>query len=193
MSPIRLAIALVVALACVPIPESMPVVDEAVKSPSPMPRPELTPDQVVDTQLVALQFNDRPTKDAGIATTFRFASPDNRKTTGPVEKFALIVKGPAYRPLINHRIAGYGLMVVKETLALIRVTVVAADGQAIEYEFRLSKDPASNCWFTDGVIPIPAKPTVDPSKVAQNSQPHRIPCLESFLYLIQPMLSSQSG
>ena len=135
----------------------------------PKPSPELTPGQVIEIQLEALQFNDRPAKDAGIATTFQFASPGNRKATGPLERFTLIVKNPAFRPLINHRIAGYGPLVVKGNLALRRVTVVAEDGQAIDYDFQLSKDPESGCWFTDGVIPVPTKPPIDPSKVAWGS------------------------
>ena len=137
---------------------------------APLPRPELTPGEVVEIQVEALQFNDRGGRDSGIATTFRFASPGNQEVTGPLAHFALIVKAPGYRPLINHRVAGYGAMIVKGGQALRRVTVVADDGQVVEYEFRLSKDPASGCWFTDGVIPVPAEPQIEPGKVA--SSPH---------------------
>jgi hypothetical protein len=130
------------------------------------PHPDLTPAQVVEARVEALQFNDRPTRDAGIATAFRFASPDNRKVTGPLPRFVQIVRAPGYRPLIDHRVAGYGVLVVRGDVALRHVTVIADDGQAIEYEFRLSKDPESGCWFTDGVMPVaPANP-VDPGKVA---------------------------
>ena len=135
---------------------------------APVPKPEWSPGQVVEFQLVALQFNDRPTRDAGIATTFRFASPGNRELTGPLARFTQIVRAPGYLPLIDHRIAGYGDMAVQGNLAIRRVTVVAADGQAIEYEFRLSKDPESGCWFTDGVIPIPKDAPIDPNKIASN-------------------------
>ena len=62
---------------------------------APVPKPELTPEQVVEIQVEALRKNDVPTPDAGIATTFRFASPGNRKVTGPLERFAPIVKAPA--------------------------------------------------------------------------------------------------
>ena len=93
------------------------------------PHPDLTPAQVVEAQVEALQFNDRPTPDAGIATAFRFASPDNRKVTGPLPRFAQIVRAPGYRPLIDHRVAGYGALIVRGDVALRRVTVVADDGQ----------------------------------------------------------------
>ena len=155
----RLALALLLAAST-----STSAADQAAASLA--PRAGLTPGQVVEIQVEALQFNDRPSKDAGIATTFKFASPGNRQVTGPLERFAQIVKGPGYRPLIDHRIAGYGGMIVQGDVAIRRVTVVAADGQAIEYEFRLSRDPASNCWFTDGVVPVPPRPPVDPDKVA---------------------------
>lgn len=139
--------------------------------PSSMPSPELLPAQVVEIQLAALQFNDRPIRDAGIAAAFRFASPENRKVTGPVARFAQIVRAPGYAALIDHRVAGYGVLVVQGDLAVRRVTVVAADGRASEFEFRLSKDPASGCWYTDGVIPIPDQAQAQPGKIAMNAHP----------------------
>ena len=190
MIPKRLAIALLLTLAPISVPA--PGAEKAAKPPTPVPKPELTPGEVVEIQLVALQFNDRPSKDAGIATTFRFASPNNRKVTGPLEKFKLIVTGPLYQPLIDHRIAGYAPTFIKGDAALRRVTVVAADGRAIDYEFRLSKDPDSGCWFTDGVIPIPREDPVDPGKIARSSRfaPSSHP--KSLFYLLQSVLSSQS-
>jgi hypothetical protein len=181
MIPNRLATALLLTLA----PISMPAPgSEKAKPGALVPRPELTPGEVVEIQLAALQFNDRPTKDAGITTTFRFASPGNRKVTGPLEKFTLIVKAPGYLPLINHRIAGYEPTIIRGTVAIRRVTVVAADGQAVDYEFRLSKDPESACWFTDGVIPIPREAPLNPGKIAQSSQFTPSPRLESILCLL---------
>ncbi len=127
----------------------------------PTPRPELGPGDVVWIQLDALRTNDKKGKDAGIAIVFRFASPSNRAVTGPLDHFAEIVKSPGYRPMIGHRVAGVGPLVVVDNLALQRVIIIAADGRALEYEFRLSKDPQTKCWSNDGVVPIPdskAKP-----------------------------------
>ena len=184
MSPQRLVLSSFLVACLIPIAPTVSAVEKPATPAGPMPRPELTPDRVIEIQLEALQFNDRPSRDAGIATTFRFASPGNREVTGPVERFTLIVKGPAFLPLINHRIAGYGPIVVREGLALRRVTVVAADGQALDYEFRLSIDPGSKCWFTDGVIPIPTKAPIDPGKVARSAQTLPSSRLESFLHLL---------
>ncbi len=133
---------------------------------APTPNPDLMPDRVIEIQLEALQHNDVPTRDAGIATTFGFASPGNRKATGPLDRFAQIVKGPGYRPMIGHRIAGYGKLTVAGDTASRRVTIVADDGKAYEYEFRLSKDPESRCWFTDGVVPIPDTGVQDKGNIA---------------------------
>ncbi|HSY80300.1 MAG TPA: hypothetical protein VK807_00975, partial [Gemmatimonadaceae bacterium] len=55
---------------------------------SPHPTPSLSPNQVVEIVLTALQHNDNPQPDAGIATTFEFASPANRLETGPLQRFA---------------------------------------------------------------------------------------------------------
>ncbi len=136
------------------------LIEGPAKDSGPVPNPSLTPAEVVQIQLDALRLNDKPGKDAGIATAFRFASPGNREATGPLENFNRIVRGPGYLPMIDHRIAGTGPIVVVGGVAVQRATVVAKDGRAIEYEFRLSKDPASGCWFTDGVLPVvPPRPT----------------------------------
>ncbi len=151
-----IAALLTVVLLAGPAPTDAPARE---KQAGPVPSPSLSPDQVVRIQLDALRLNDRPAKDAGIAAAFRFASPKNREATGPLDNFARIVRGPGYLPMIDHRIAGTGPMVIVGEVAAQRVTVVAKDGRAFEYEFQLSKDPATGCWFTDGVIPLtPVKP-----------------------------------
>lgn len=59
------------------------------------PDPALDPADAVRIQVQALAENGAD--DAGIALTFRFASPDNRRQTGPLERFVAMVKGPVYR------------------------------------------------------------------------------------------------
>ena len=68
-----------------------------------LPDPALSPAEVIAIQLSALQANDRPQPDAGIAQTFAFAHPDNRRVTGPLPRFAQMIKGPRYELLLNHR------------------------------------------------------------------------------------------
>jgi hypothetical protein len=122
-----------------------------------MPRPELSPEQIVQYQLAVLQHNDDPKLDAGIERAFRFASPSNKEVTGPLEHFVQIVKSPAYSPMLKNRsflILGSEL---KDDQAKITVQVVAAEGRRVTYVFVLSKQHEGefdNCWMTDAVAPL---------------------------------------
>ena len=66
------------------------------------PDPALSPAEVVAIQLNALQANEAAT-DTGITQTWAFAHPDNKRMTGPLPRFAQMIKGPQYRMLLNHR------------------------------------------------------------------------------------------
>jgi hypothetical protein len=121
------------------------------------PRPDkrLTPDQVVRFQMQALQHNDVPRPDNGIATTFAFASPQNRLATGPIEHFTQIVKSPAYFPMLNCRKVTYDPVVIDGDTARQRVHIVGADGSRISYTFILSRQkdgPYAGCWMNDGCV-----------------------------------------
>ncbi|MEC7485917.1 MAG: hypothetical protein VX570_04550, partial [Pseudomonadota bacterium] len=61
-----------------------------------VPDPSIAPEEVVAIQMKALQFNDNPSPDFGIAQTWNFAHPRNRAMTGPLPRFANMLKGPAY-------------------------------------------------------------------------------------------------
>lgn len=121
------------------------------------PRPDLSPEDVVSIQLEALRHNDSPSRDAGIATTFRFASPANRVAAGPLDNFADLVKTSAYRAMINHRRVERGPMHVDGDDARQRVVVYSATGARVPYMFFLSRQhggPCDGCWMTDGVTRI---------------------------------------
>ena len=60
-----------------------------------VPDPSIAPEEVVAIQMKALQFNDNPSPDFGIAQTWNFAHPRNRAMTGPLPRFANMLKGPA--------------------------------------------------------------------------------------------------
>ncbi len=131
------------------------------------PSPALTPAEVVRTQITALKNNDKPRKDAGIATAFRFASPGNRAATGPLDRFILMVKGPLYRPLIDFRTVEYGEMEVKGDAARQIVRVTEGDGKTAVYLFTLTKQkdaPYKDCWMTDGVMRVADQ--AGPAKIA---------------------------
>lgn len=121
------------------------------------PEPELTPRQVVEAQLAAMQHNDDPEPDAGIRTAFQFASPSNREMTGPVERFIEIVKQPGYDALLNHRQSSLSDTTRKGDQARIKVHLIGADGQEAAFVWILSKQggaPYEGCWMTDSVFRV---------------------------------------
>jgi len=67
------------------------------------PNPDIAPLEVVDIQLTGLQNNDNPERDFGIRQTWNFAHPQNRKVTGPYLRFAMMLKGPGFDVLLNHK------------------------------------------------------------------------------------------
>ena len=122
-----------------------------------VPRPELSPQQVVQYQVAALQQNDDPKSDAGIERAFRFASPSNKQVTGPLEKFVQIVKSPAYSSLLYNRSSAIVGSEVNGGQAKVAVKIVAADGREVTYVFALSKQNGghfNDCWMTDAVAPL---------------------------------------
>jgi len=121
------------------------------------PSPDLSPRQVVEAQLAAMQHNDEPEPDAGIRTAFRFASPSNRETTGPVERFIEMVKQPGYDALLNHRQTSLSPTTEKGGQARIKVHLIDAKGQESAFVWILSKQSASpyeGCWMTDSVFRV---------------------------------------
>lgn len=124
-------------------------------SDDPQPSPDLSPEEVVRVQVEALQHNNEPHPDAGIEAAFRFASPANRRATGPIERFTAMVKGPAYGAMLGFERAEYGEMRVESDQAAQRVTLVQPDGRRVSYVFGLSKQSGGEydgCWMTDSVI-----------------------------------------
>ena len=119
------------------------------------PEPELKPNDVVRLQLLAMQQNDD--SDFGIEVTFRFASPANKKQTGPLKRFISLVRNPSYRPLLNHINATFLELTVEEVFAVQDVIITTYNGERIGYRFRLSiqKGPLyPGCWMTDSVTPF---------------------------------------
>ena len=119
------------------------------------PEPKLKPNDVVRLQLLAMQQNDD--SDFGIEVTFRFASPANKKQTGPLKRFIGLVRNPSYRPLLNHINATFIELTVEEVFAVQDVIITTSNGERIGYRFRLSiqKGPLyPGCWMTDSVTPF---------------------------------------
>ncbi len=65
----------------------------ATHFPQTEPDPSLSSQDVVSIQIEALRTNDTPYEDRGIEVTFNFASPTNKRMTGPLERFKVMVRG----------------------------------------------------------------------------------------------------
>ena len=129
-------------------PSSYPVSD------LPTPDPSYGPRAVVDLQLDALANNDDPVENAGIKTAYNFASPANRRATGPLDRFVAMVRGPRYAPMVDHVEAVAGPVERDDRRATRRVTVTGPDGRTVTYRFGLSVRSGGefdDCWLTDSV------------------------------------------
>lgn len=118
------------------------------------PDAKYSPDEVVEIQLAALAENDTPAADDGIRATFKFASPANRRITGPVERFVRMVKNPLYLPLLNHATSEVRKLETTAAVAQRHVLVTDAEGNRATFLWVLSKQPDGpykDCWMTDAV------------------------------------------
>jgi len=123
----------------------------------PEPSPELSPREVVRVQVEALGANDEPYKGAGIEAAFNFASPANKRATGPLERFQTLFDTPAYGPMIDHSGATYSAVQVEGRVAQMGVLLTVKDGEQVGYLFQLSKQtdpPFEDCWMTDAVMRV---------------------------------------
>lgn len=123
----------------------------------PLPDPSYSPAAVIDTQLSALANNDDPVTNAGIKTAYNFASPSNRRATGPLDRFVKMVNGPQYAPMIDHEEAVVGPLEQEGNSAHQRVTLTGPDGRTVTYVFGVSQyagteEMLANCWLTDRVL-----------------------------------------
>ena len=125
--------------------------DEAV---IPQPGVDLLPQDVVRIVVNALANNDQPYADAGIATTFAFASPANKVNTGPLDKFTQMVKNNVYGIMINHVESDFSKVVHDGNDAFQLVQLRGKSGTEIVFAFRLSKQldgEFEGMWMTDAV------------------------------------------
>jgi tetratricopeptide (TPR) repeat protein len=142
-----------------PRTQSLQMMEDLIYQKSdPKPSPELLPEDVVKIQLNALKHNDG--KNHGIAIVYRFASPENRLYTGPLEKFIKMLYNPLYAPMLNYDTEELGKMKKDEQRAEQKVVLIDKNGKAHTYLFLLSKQQEGDyrgCWMTDGVINLTAE------------------------------------
>ena len=133
---------------------------ENVKPEMIKPDPSIDPKDVILIQLKALQTNNLPFEDAGIEQTWEFAHPNNKKNTGPLDRFKSMIKGKSYEMLINH--LDHKVVEIKsaELTVLFEVTVLDKDKTYYKFNWTVEKytaeGPLKGCWLTTIVsAPMP--------------------------------------
>jgi hypothetical protein len=138
------------------------------------PDPVFSPADVVRMQLDALRrFRDDP---LAIAQCYSFASPANRLVTGPLPRFAKMVLGGEYRPLVFQANALVGIPNIRGDRAAVLASVVNEDRNLCIYCFYLSKQTDAthpDCWMTDSVIRVPPMDE-PPTKGDTKQQPESV-------------------
>jgi hypothetical protein len=121
----------------------------------PVPRSDLTPGDVVRTQMEALADNDLPYPDAGIETAYRFMAPDARQFIGSIRHFIDVVNNPIYQCCLRHDGVRYSDVRVRGRHALRALILTNANcGRETGFVFALERQqspPHRHCWMTTSV------------------------------------------
>jgi hypothetical protein len=120
------------------------------------PAENLTAYDVVKIQLTALKNNNKPSKNAGIKQTWIFAHPQNKKFTGPYERFEKMLLSNQYKFLLNHDSHKIKLIMNSKDTYVYNIELISKEKKMYFYKWHLEKsttDQCSNCWFTTIVSP----------------------------------------
>jgi len=124
------------------------------------PNNSISPAEVVKIQLVGLMNNDSKFKDSGIEQTWNFAHPNNKKNTGPLPNFKMMIKGNSYQMLLNH--LSHTITELGRSDKWAQFEVVILDKEKIYHKFNWQVEkltiegPLLDCWLTTMVsTPIP--------------------------------------
>ena len=119
------------------------------------PNTTLKPIDVLTIQLNSLKNNNIPYKDARIEQTWEFAHPNNKKATGPLEKFKKMIYSENYQLLIGHE--NYEIIVLNESknIFVYKVYILSKDKKKYYYIWQIEKvvedGNLKDCWMTTGV------------------------------------------
>ncbi len=116
------------------------------------PAKNLSAYDVVKIQLEALKNNNK--KNDGIKQTWLFAHPDNKKYTGPYERFKSMILGEQYKILLNHSSHKINLISNSPNSFIYGIEIIAKNKKLFFYEWHVQKGNNKNCqdcWFTSAV------------------------------------------
>ena len=112
----------------------------------------ILPAEVIKIQLVGLMNNDKDFKDSGIEQTWNFAHPNNKKNTGPLPNFKIMIKGNAYQMLIDH--LNHTITELGSSDKWAQFEVIILDKNKIYHKFNWQVEkytmdgPLKDCWLT---------------------------------------------
>jgi hypothetical protein len=116
------------------------------------PNINLKPFDVLTIQLNSLQRNNIPYKDAGIEQVWEFAHPDNKKITGPLEKFKEMIYSKNYKMLIDHENSEITILNENSNTSVYKVFILSNDKKKYSYVWHVKKvkqeGDLMNCWMT---------------------------------------------
>ncbi len=116
------------------------------------PNSKINPSEVVKIQLLGLQKNDDGFEDSGIEQTWNFAHPNNKKATGPLDKFKRMIKGNNYQMMINH--ISHTITEIRGNDNMVQFEVIILDNKKIYHKFNwqvekyIEDGPLKDCWLT---------------------------------------------
>tara|TARA_B110000914_G_C15398810_1_gene416136 strand:+ start:455 stop:916 length:462 start_codon:yes stop_codon:yes gene_type:complete len=118
------------------------------------PEKKYTAFDVVKIQLTALKNNNNPSIDSGIRQVWSFAHPKNKKSTGPYERFRIMLYGEQYNLLLEHTSHKISLIMNTPNKYIYEVELLTKNKKTFFYEWHLEKGSEKNCndcWFTSAV------------------------------------------
>ena len=116
------------------------------------PNSKIKPSEVVKIQLLGLQKNNDGFEDSGIEQTWNFAHPNNKKATGPLDKFKRMIKGNNYQMMINH--ISHTITEIRGNDNMVQFEVIILDNKKIYHKFNwqvekyIEDGPLKDCWLT---------------------------------------------
>jgi len=124
------------------------------------PNNTISPKEVVKIQLSGLQQNDLKYKDSGIEQTWQFAHPNNKRVTGPLSNFKMMIKSDSYGMMINHLSHTITELGSSDKWAQFEVIILDKDKIYHKFNWQVEKytveGSLKDCWLTTMVSsPIP--------------------------------------
>jgi len=124
------------------------------------PNSNIKPKEVIEIQLNGLQKNDSKFKDSGIEQTWNFAHPNNKRVTGPLSNFKMMLKSDSYGMMINH--LSHTITELGSSDKWAQFEVIILDKNKIYHKFNWQVEKYTldgslkDCWLTTMVSsPIP--------------------------------------